>query len=72
MVQGEPLRPGIYEFESAGPISLSKISGRRTQAENRSFVSKYGATTFRRRIERREGACAVSRSRLRISLIASH
>lgn len=60
VAQGEPLRPGIYEFESTGPILLSKI----TEWGNHSLStsSESSAIACARHIELRERAvCAVSK-----------
>ena len=80
VVPGEPLRPGIYEFESTGPILLSKITER---GDPSLTISKSGsessdsessdpsAIAFSNHIELRErSACAVSK--MRLSFCASH
>jgi hypothetical protein len=55
VVQGDPLRPGIYEFESStGPVLLSKVSERETRSVT-TPGSKPSATTFDRHIRLREG-----------------
>jgi len=71
VVQGDLLRPGIYEFESStGPILLSKISERQTHSMT-TTGSESSATTFRRYISLREGErCGVTR--VSNTLIASH
>jgi len=80
VVQGEPLRPGIYEFELTSPILLSKITEwgdpPLTTSESGSESSESSAIalayhTFANHIELRErGACAVSN--MRLSFYACH
>jgi hypothetical protein len=71
VVQGDPLRPGIYEFESSTrSVLLSKISERETHSVT-TPGSKPSATTFDRHIRLREGAaCGVTR--MPIPVISSH
>jgi len=71
VVQGDPLRPGIYEFEpSTGPVLLSKISERKTHSVT-TLGSLSSSATFGRHIWLREGhACGVTR--IPSPLIASH
>ncbi|KAF5367357.1 hypothetical protein D9615_010277 [Tricholomella constricta] len=70
VVQGDPLLPGIYEFEPTGPILLSKISERNTHSVT-TPGSKSSSATFDTHIRLRDGAkCVVTG--LRNSLIASH
>ncbi|KIM44258.1 hypothetical protein M413DRAFT_443277 [Hebeloma cylindrosporum] len=70
VVQGDPLLPGIYEFESlAGPILLSKICQREMHSMT-SLGQKDISATFGQHINLREGAaCAVTE--MTASLIAS-
>ena len=71
VAQGDPLLPGIYEFESStGPILLSKISERQTHSVT-TAGSEPSATTFRRNISLREGgSCGITR--IPYNAIASH
>ena len=71
MVQGDPLRPGIYEFEpSTGPVLLSKISERETHSVT-TLGSLSNFATFGRHIRLREGhACEVTRTPVQV--VASH
>ena len=64
VVRGEPLRPGIYEFESTGPILLSKITEwgdpPLTTSESGSESSDSSAIALSNHIELRErAACGV-------------
>ena len=72
VVQGDLLHPGIYEFESTSPITLSKICDRQTRSvTSRGSVSVSNSTTFRRRLSQRDGGgCAVTTNQA--SVIASH
>jgi hypothetical protein len=69
VVLGDTLLPGIYEFVTTSPITLSKISDRQSHSMT-SVDSKSSATTFRRHLDLRDGSCAVTQSSY--SLIASH
>jgi hypothetical protein len=70
VVQGDPLRPGIYEFFSATPVTLTKINERRSHSRT-SLASAFNATRFRRIIGRRDGdLCILSKSP--VTLKASH
>ncbi|KIM41748.1 hypothetical protein M413DRAFT_27333 [Hebeloma cylindrosporum] len=71
VVQGDPLLPGIYEFESStGPILLSKISERETHSMT-SLGSKSNSAIFDQHIRLREdGRCAVLKTDLNAT--ASH
>jgi hypothetical protein len=69
VVRGDTLLPGIYEFVTTSPITLSKISDRQSHSMT-SMGSESSATTFRRHLELRDGGCAVTQSSY--SLIASH
>jgi hypothetical protein len=66
---GDPLVPGIYEFVTTGPITLSKISKRQSHSVT-SAGSESSSTTFSRHLELRDGGCVVTRAAT--SLIASH
>lgn len=54
MVLGDPLRPGTYEFEPAGPVTLSKISERSMHSVTTSG-SEPDSSAFRRQLELRDG-----------------
>ena len=71
VVQGDPLRPGIYEFEpSAGHVLLSKISERKTHSVT-TLGSLSSSETFGRLIRLRENhTCGVTR--IPVNLVASH
>ena len=69
VVLGDPLLPGIYEFVTSYPITLSKISERHSHSVT-SIGSESSAATFRRHLDLRDGGCVVTRSAA--SLIASH
>jgi hypothetical protein len=69
VVLGDPLLPGIYEFEAARPITLSKISRRQSHSLT-SVGSESSASTFRHHIELRDDGCVVTR--VPRSLVASH
>ncbi|KAF9458040.1 hypothetical protein BDZ94DRAFT_1313639 [Collybia nuda] len=70
VVQGDPLLPGIYEFETTSPISLSKLSER----DNHSVTtpgSKSSSSTFAEHIKSRDGfKCVVTGSTT--VLVVSH
>jgi hypothetical protein len=66
---GDALSPGIYEFVTAGPIQLSRISERQSRSVT-SLGSESSSRTFRRHLEVRDGGCVVTRATT--SLIASH
>jgi hypothetical protein len=67
---GDPLLPGIYEFEASFPIVLSKLSKRQSHSKT-SLGAESSATTFRSHIKiRDDGRCVVTRSSNNI--IASH
>lgn len=66
---GDRLLPGIYEFEPAGTIMLSKISERHNHSLT-TVGSESSSTTFRRKITERDAGCVVTRSP--DSLVASH
>jgi hypothetical protein len=62
VVPGDPLVPGIYEFHSASPITLSKISERKSHSQT-AVDSRFNRTTFKDRIMERDGnICVVSGS----------
>ncbi len=67
---GGPLLPGIYEFESSVPIVLSRLSIRKTRSKT-SLRSESSASTFNRKIKKRDGGTCVITS-APSSLIASH
>lgn len=74
VVQGDPLHPGIYEFDTAGPIVLSKISKCKSHSQTSLIGSdslEPNATTFLNQIRQRDGnRCVVTGAEL--SLVASH
>ena len=51
VVNGDPLLPGIYEFEPTGPIELSKINERNNHSLT-TAGSKFTSSTFRKLITR--------------------
>ena len=69
VVNGDPLLPGIYEFEPASPIMLSKISERHKHSLT-TPGSESSSSIFRTNITLRDTTCVVTRSTL--SLVASH
>jgi hypothetical protein len=70
VVPGDPLLPGIYEFHTTGPVTLSKISERHTKSRV-SEGSTSNASAFEDRIMKRDGRkCVVSHSPR--TLTASH
>ncbi|KAJ3502954.1 hypothetical protein NLJ89_g8654 [Agrocybe chaxingu] len=70
LVLGDPLLPGIYEFETNSLIVLSRLSDRQSHSKT-SMGSESSSATFQRDIETRDGmACVVSGASS--SLIASH
>ena len=67
---GDPLVPGIYEFDADFSVVLSRLSQREAHSVT-SVGSQSSSSTFRRHIEIREGGrCAASN--LRQVLIATH
>ena len=70
VVPGDPLLPGIYEFVSPHPITLSKISERQSHSVT-SIGSESSAAAFRQHLDLRDGGgCVVTRSAA--SVIPSH
>jgi len=71
VVEGDPLHPRIYEFESTFPITLSKISDRQSRSvTTQGSASRSNANTFHRLLEQRDDVCVVSRCLA--PLVASH
>jgi len=71
VVEGDPLHPRIYEFESTFPITLSKISDRQSRSvTTQGSASRSSANAFRRILEQRDSVCVVCR--YRAPLVASH
>ncbi|CAA7268420.1 unnamed protein product [Cyclocybe aegerita] len=66
---GDPLLPGIYEFETSSPIVLSRLSDRQSRSKT-SRGSESSATAFRRDIQLRDGVCVVTGALS--SFVASH
>jgi len=65
------LHPGIYEFTSTRPITLSKISDRQTRSvTTQGTASRSNANAFRRILDQRDGVCVVTRCHR--PLVASH
>ena len=68
--QGDPLLPGIYEFESSVPIFLSRLSQRQSRSRILS-ANQSSASTFRRNLRHRDAdKCVITGSPL--TLVASH
>jgi len=59
--QGDPLLPGIYEFESSVPILLSRLSKRHTRSKT-SSGSESDASTFSQGVTERDRTCVVTGS----------
>jgi hypothetical protein len=58
VVHGDVLLPGIYEFEPAHRIVLSKICERQNRSVTTTGTAS-NATTFREQLERRDSRCVV-------------
>jgi hypothetical protein len=69
VIHGDPLLPGIYEFESTHPIILSKISDWQSRSVT-TRGSQSTASTFHTLTLQRDAACAVTR--ISSPLVASH
>ena len=63
VVHGNPLLPNIYEFVTTHPITLSKISARRSRSVTTSgSQSQSSSAAFKRSLLRRDGFCVVIES----------
>jgi hypothetical protein len=71
VIHGDPLLPGIYEFESTHPIILSKISDRQSRSVT-TRGSQSSASTFHTLTLQRDAACVVTRVSSPVALVASH
>ena len=69
VVRGDPLLPGIYEFEARFPIVLSRLSAHQSRSMTSSGAES-SAAIFRRHIEIRDDRCVVTH--LAELLVASH
>lgn len=61
VVLGDPLQPGIYEFEPAGPVCLSQISERNNHSKT-TAGSKPSSVKFHSGIVARDGTCVVTQT----------
>ncbi len=69
VIHGDPLLPGIYEFDSTHPIILSKISDQQSHSVT-THGSESSSSTFHRLLLQRDSGCAVTTNEY--SVIASH
>ena len=67
---GDPLLPGIYEFESNVPIHLSQLSGRQSHSKT-SSGSRSDSASFSQRITERDGRKCVASDAL-FPLVPTH
>jgi len=67
---GDPLLPGVYQFESSVPVVLSRLSSRQSHSKT-SSGSKSNSSTFCQLVTERDGDTCVATS-APSSLVASH